>query len=99
MSLPISEDEAAIDRLVLQLVRDAYCDLATLLAGAEPRVTEAIIHVIELRTVGVLKRIQEERSEGEASDAIVAAVGSRICALLDEAHGAAVAPGMRMAAA
>ncbi|MDP4025433.1 hypothetical protein Q8W71_22635 [Methylobacterium sp. NEAU 140] len=81
------DDEGAVDRLLLHLVRDAYCDLAALLSGARPAVTEAIIHVIELRTLGVLKRICEGRTEGEASEAIARAVGAEICALLDRAHG------------
>lgn len=81
------DDEGAVDRLLLQLMRDAYCDLAALLSGARPAVTEAILHVIELRTLGVLKRICDERSEGESSEAIARAVGVEICALLDRAHG------------
>ncbi len=38
-----AEDEQAVDRLTLQLLHDAYCDLAAVLRGAQPQAAAAIL--------------------------------------------------------
>lgn len=82
-----SEDEHAVERLTLQLLHDAYCDLAAVLRGAQPQAATAILGVMEQRVADVLTRICQQRSEGAASVAIAVAVGERIGEIMDQAHG------------
>ena len=67
--------EAAVDQLTLQLLKDAYFDLAAILQSAQPLAAAAILAVMEQRVVDVLTRICRQRTEGDASDLIAMAVG------------------------
>jgi hypothetical protein len=80
-------DEQAVERLTLQLLHDAYCDLAAVLRGAQPQAAAAILGVMEQRVTDVLSRICQQGLEGPASVAIAIAVGERIGAIMDQAHG------------
>lgn len=82
-----AEDEQAVDRLTLQLLHDAYCDLAAVLRGAQPQAAAAILGVMEQRVTDVLTRICRQGSEGAASVEIAVAVGERIGEIMDQAHG------------
>ncbi|ACB23237.1 hypothetical protein [Methylobacterium radiotolerans] len=86
-----AEDEQAVDRLTLQLLHDAYCDLAAVLRGAQPQAAAAILGVMEQRVTDVLTRICRQNSEGAASVEIAVAVGERIGEIMDQAHGRDVA--------
>lgn len=86
-----AEDEQAVDRLTLQLLHDAYCDLAAVLRGAQPQAAAAILGVMEQRVTDVLTRICRQGSEGAASVEIAVAVGERIGEIMDQAHGRDVA--------
>jgi hypothetical protein len=81
------EDEHAVERLTLQLLQDAYCDLAAVLRGAQPQAAAAILGIMEQRVTDVLGRICRQGSEGAASVAIAIAVGERIGEIMDQAHG------------
>ncbi|MDP4006306.1 hypothetical protein [Methylobacterium sp. NEAU K] len=83
------EDEQAVERLTLQLLQDAYCDLAAVLRGAQPHAAAAILAVMEQRVTDVLTRICRQDSEGTASAEIAIAVGERIGEIMDQAHGRA----------
>jgi len=83
------EDERAVDRLTLQLLQDAYFDVAAVLSGAKPQASTAILAAIEQRFTDVLGRIYRDRSEGQASHAIAIAVGERLGEIMEQAHGRA----------
>ncbi|MGH1573486.1 hypothetical protein ACRAWG_26010 [Methylobacterium sp. P31] len=82
-----AEDEQAVERLTLQLLHDAYCDLAAVLRGAQPQAAAAILGLMEQRVTDVLTRICRQGSEGAASVDIAIAVGERIGEIMDYAHG------------
>ena len=81
------DDEQAAERLTLQLLQDAFCDLAAVLRGAQPQAAAAILGVVEQRVADVLSRICRQDLEGPASTAIAIATGERIGAILDQAYG------------
>ena len=85
MRVLMGEDEQAVERLTLQLLHDAYCDLAAVLRGAQPQAAAAILGAMEQRVTDVLGRVCRQGLEGPASVAI--AVGERIGAIMDQAHG------------
>ena len=81
------EDEHAVERLTLHLLHEAYCDLAAVLRSAQPQAAAAILGAMEQRVTDVLGRICRQGLEGPASVAIAIAVGERIGAIMDQAHG------------
>ena len=58
-----------------------------MLRGAQPQAAAAILGVMEQRVTDVLSRICQQGLEGPASVAIAIAVGERIGAIMDQAHG------------
>ncbi len=85
-----AEDEQAVERLTLQLLHDAYCDLAAVLRGAQPQAAAAILGVMEQRVTDVLTG-SAGRFGRAASVEIAVAVGERIGEIMDQAHGRDVA--------
>jgi hypothetical protein len=87
MTVLSHEDERAVERLTLQLLQDAYFDVAAVLGGAQPKAAAAILAAIEQRVTDVLVRICRDRSEGAASQPIAVAVGERLGEIMEQAHG------------
>jgi hypothetical protein len=81
------DEEQAVERLTLQLLQDAFCDLAAVLCGAQPQAAAAILTVMEQRVTNVLTRVCRQGLEGPASADIAIAVGERIGAIMDQACG------------
>lgn len=81
------EDERAVERLTLQLLQDAYLDVAAVLSAAQPKAAAAILAAIERRITDVLIRICREESEGQGSQPIALAVGERLGDIMEQAHG------------
>lgn len=81
------EDERAVERLTLQLLQDAYFDVAAVLSAAQPKAGAAILAAIEQRITDVLIRICRDHSEGEGSQPIALAVGERLGEIMEQAHG------------
>jgi hypothetical protein len=81
------EDEQAVDRLTLQLLQDAYCDVAALLLSVQPEAARGLFHGVEQRIADTLSRLRVEQAEGPASQEVLIAVGIRLSGILDQAHG------------
>jgi hypothetical protein len=85
------EDERAVERLTVQLLQDAYFDVAAVLSAAQPKAAAAILAAIEQRITDVLVRICRDLSEGERSQSIALAVGERLGEIMEQAQGRRVA--------
>ena len=81
------EDERAVDRLTLQLLQDAYFDLAAIVQGTQPEAADAILLAIEQRFTDVLSGLCKHQSEGASTGAIAVAVGERLGEIIGQAHG------------
>ena len=86
MSRPMDEDEQAIDRLTLYMLKETYCAAAGALMRMNPQAAEALFQAFERQIADALQRMHAHRSEGPDSTAIALAVGDRIAEILDQAH-------------
>lgn len=86
MSRPMDEDEQAIDRLTLYMLKETYCAAAGALMRMNPKAAEALFQAFERQIADALQRMHVHRSEGPDSTAIAIAVGDRIADILDQAH-------------
>ncbi|BAU93165.1 hypothetical protein MPPM_4560 [Methylorubrum populi] len=97
MAKPGDDDEQAIDRLTLYMLKETYCAAAGALRRMNPSAAEALFQAFERQIADALQRMHAHRSEGPDSTAIALAVGDRIAEILDQAHRRqfepAVAPG------
>lgn len=81
------DDERVVERLTVQLLQDAYVELATVLFEARPEVAAAIFGGVEQRFTDVLTRIYQQGLEGVTSQEIAISTGERISEIVDQAHG------------
>lgn len=81
------DDDQAADRLAFALLGDAFRDLAVVLRNLDGASANAMFDMIEGRMVGALARLHADRAEGANSGAVIAAAGSRLSAVMDEARG------------
>ncbi|MFC6388402.1 hypothetical protein [Methylorubrum zatmanii] len=86
MSKPADEDEQAIDRLTLYMLKETYCAAAGALMRMNPQAADALFQAFERQIADALQRMHVHRSEGPDSTAIALAVGDRIADILDQAH-------------
>lgn len=86
MSKPIDEDEQAIDRLTLYMLKETYCAAAGALMRMNPKAADALFQAFERQIADALQRMHVHRSEGPDSTAIAIAVGDRMADILDQAH-------------
>lgn len=86
MAKPGDEDEQAIDRLTLYMLKETYCAAAGALMRMSPQVADALFQAFERQIADALQRMHVHRSEGPASTAVALAVGDRIAEILDQAH-------------
>lgn len=87
MAKPVGEDdEQAIDRLTLYMLKETYCAAAAALMRMNPGAAEALFQAFERQIADALQRMHVHRSEGPDSTAIAMAVGDRIADILDQAH-------------
>ena len=80
------EDEQAIDRLTLYMLKETYCAAAGALMRMNPSAADALFQAFERQIAEALQRMHAQRSEGPDSTAIALAVGDRIAEILDQAH-------------
>ncbi|MFF8801039.1 MULTISPECIES: hypothetical protein [unclassified Methylobacterium] len=97
MSKPVDEDEQAIDRLTLYMLKETYCAAAGALMRMNPKASEALFQAFERQIADALQRMHVHRSEGPDSTAIAIAVGDRIAEILDQAHRRQFEPARRAA--
>ncbi|CAO4152445.1 hypothetical protein PKCBPO_03690 [Methylorubrum thiocyanatum] len=86
MAKPGDDDEQAIDRLTLYMLKETYCAAAGALMRMNPQAAEALFQAFERQIADALQRMHAHRSEGPDSTAIALAVGDRIAEILDQAH-------------
>lgn len=86
MARPGDDDEQAIDRLTLYMLKETYCAAAGALMRVNPQAAEALFQAFERQIADALQRMHAHRSEGPDSTAIALAVGDRIAEILDQAH-------------
>ncbi|MEH3120202.1 MAG: hypothetical protein PGN25_22140 [Methylorubrum populi] len=87
MPKPVDEDdERAIDRLTLYMLKETYCAAAGALMRMNPQAAESLFQAFERQIADALQRMHVHRSEGPDSTAIALAVGDRIADILDQAH-------------
>ncbi|CAO4175293.1 hypothetical protein [Methylorubrum populi] len=86
MSKPVDEDEQAIDRLTVYMLKETYCAAAGALMRMNPQAADALFQAFERQIADALQRMHVHRSEGPDSTAIALAVGDRIADILDQAH-------------
>ncbi|MBK3401872.1 hypothetical protein H0176_12730 [Methylorubrum populi] len=80
------EDEQAIDRLTLYMLKETYCAAAGALMRMNPSAADALFQAFERQIAEALQRMHAQRSEGPDSTAIALAVGDRIAEILEQAH-------------
>ncbi|CAO4182454.1 hypothetical protein CLBKND_04024 [Methylorubrum aminovorans] len=86
MAKPGDEDEQAIDRLTLYMLKETYCAAAGALMRMNPQAADTLFQAFERQIADALQRMHAHRSEGPDSTAIAMAVGDRIADILDQAH-------------
>ncbi len=86
MAKPADEDEQAIDRLTLYMLKETYCAAAGALMRMSPQAAGVLFEAFERQIADALQRMHAHRSEGPDSTAIALAVGDRIADILDQAH-------------
>jgi hypothetical protein len=72
------EDEQAIDRLTLYMLKETYCAAAGALMRMNPSAADALFQAFERQIAEALQRMHAQRSEGPDSTAIAE--------ILEQAH-------------
>lgn len=86
MGKPANEDDQAIERLTLYMLKETYCAAAAALMRMNPAAAGDLFRAFERQIADALERMHVSRSEGPDSTAIAVAVGTRIADILDQAH-------------
>lgn len=86
MGKPANDDDQAIERLTLYMLKETYCAAAAALMRMNPAAAGELFRAFERQIADALDRMHVSRSEGPDSTAIAVAVGTRIADILDQAH-------------
>lgn len=81
-----ADQEREIDRLSFAMLRDAYCDLASVLKLARPRAEQTVLRGLEAHVVAALAQLNADRAGDGSIDPVTLAVAERLRAVLDEAR-------------
>lgn len=83
---PTDEDERAVERLTLYMLKETYGAAAAALMRMNPKAAGDLFQAFERQIAEALDRMHLHRSEGPDSTAIAMGVGARIADILDHAH-------------
>lgn len=93
MAKPTHDDEQAIERLTLYMLKETYGAAAAALMRMNPKAAGDLFQAFERQIAEALDRMHQSRSEGPASTTIAVGVGARIADILDQAHRRQFEPG------
>ncbi|WP_232631090.1 hypothetical protein [Methylobacterium sp. Leaf118] len=93
MGKPTNDDDQAVERLTLYMLKETYCAAAAALMRMNPAASGDLFRAFERQIADALDRMHVSRSEGPDSTAIAVAVGTRIADILDQAHRRQFEPG------
>lgn len=83
---PTDEDDRAVERLTLYMLKETYGAAAAALMRMNPKAADELFQAFERQIAEALDRMHLHRSEGADSTAIAMGVGARIADILDHAH-------------
>lgn len=83
---PADEDDRAVERLTLYMLKETYGAAAAALMRMNPKAAGDLFQAFERQIAEALERMHIHRSEGPDSTVIAVAVGGRIADILDHAH-------------